>query len=152
LVTTNYRPITKQSALPKLLEKLFIPSLTFTFNNILDNNQHGFRRGRSVETNLLCFVNTLIKTMESGGQTDVIYTDFNKAFDSVNHSVLIAKLRLFGIHDPLLSWFSSYIDDRSQQVKINGFLSDSFLVPSGVPQGGHLFSISALFHFPIGFE
>jgi len=76
--------------------------------------------------------------MESAGQTDVIYTDFSKAFDSVNHSILIAKLRLFGIHNPLLSWFSSYLDDRSQQVKINGFLSDIYLVPSGVPQGGHL--------------
>lgn len=64
--------------------------------------------------------------MESGGQTDVIYTDFSKAFDSVNHSVLIAKLRLFGIHDPLLTWFSSYLDDKSQQVEINGFLSDIY--------------------------
>lgn len=79
-----------------------IPRLTFTFNNILDNNQHGFRRGRSVETNLLCFINTLIHTMGSGGQTDFIYTDFSQVLDSVNHSVLIAKLRLFGIHDTLL--------------------------------------------------
>lgn len=137
-LVTNYRPITKQSALPKLLEKLMIPSLTFTFNNILDNNQHGFRKGRSVETNLLCFYNTLINTMESGKQTDVIYMDFSKAFDSVNHSILIAKLSLFGVHDPLLSWFNSYLVGRSQQVKINGFLSDTFPVSSGVPQGGHL--------------
>lgn len=76
--------------------------------------------------------------MESGRQTDVIYTDFSKAFDFVNHSVLIAKLRLFGIYDPLLSWFSSYLIYRSQQVIINGFLSDIFSVLSGVTQGGHL--------------
>lgn len=80
-----------------------ILSLTFTFNNILGNNQHDFSRGRSVETNLLCFVNTLIHTMESRRQTYVIYTDVSDAFDSVNHSVLISKLRPFGIHDPLLS-------------------------------------------------
>lgn len=103
-LVTNYRLITKRSASPKLLEKWLIPSLTFTFNNILDNNQHSFRKWRSVETNLLRFVSTLILTMESSGQADVIYTDFSKAFDSVNHSVLIVKLHLFAIHDTLLYW------------------------------------------------
>lgn len=52
---------------------------------------------------------------------------------NVNHTVLIAKQHLFGIHDPLSSWFSFYLADRSQQVKNNGFLSDIFPVPSGVP-------------------
>jgi hypothetical protein len=135
---TNYRPITKQSALPKLIEKLIVPSLAFSFKNIIDNNQHGFRKGRSVETNLLCFYNFLVSSMESGKQTDVIYTDFSKAFDSVNHSMLIAKLRLYGISDPLITWLHSYLTDRSQQVKVNGSLSDTIQVPSGVPQGGHL--------------
>jgi hypothetical protein len=79
--------------------------------------------------------------MESGKQTDVIYSDFSKAFDSVNHSVLIAKLRLFGLTDPLISWIHSYLINKTQQVKINGFLSDVIKVPSGVPQGGHISSL-----------
>jgi hypothetical protein len=89
--------------LPKILEKLIVPSLTYTLKNILDNNQHGFRKRPSVEINLLCFYHFLRISMESGKQTDVIYTDFSKAFDLVNHSVLIAKLRLFGLTDPLIS-------------------------------------------------
>jgi len=137
------------------LEKLFITSLTFTFNNILDNNQHGFRRGRSVETNLLSFVNTYI-TYNGVCQTkDVICTDFSKAFYFVTHSVLIAKLCLFGIHDPLfIYWFiSSYLVDRSQQVIINGFLSDKFPVSSGVPQGpGRSLIIFTVCHLLNGFE
>ncbi|KAL4152733.1 hypothetical protein QTP88_000566 [Uroleucon formosanum] len=132
----NYRPIAKQSTLPKLLDELVTKALSFSFKTILDNNQHGFRKGRSVETNLLCFYNFLVNSMESGIQTDVIYTDFSKAFDSVNHSVLIAKLKAYGLPDHLLSWISSYLVNRVQQVKINGFLSNKLPVPSGVPQGG----------------
>lgn len=101
----NYRPITKQSALPKLLEKLMVSSSTFTLNNLLNTNQHDFRKGRLVETNLLCFYNAQIKSMESGKQTVVTYTDFSKAFDSVNHPVLIEKLKLDNISYYLILWF-----------------------------------------------
>jgi hypothetical protein len=147
----NYRPIAKQSTLPKLLDKLVTKALTFSFKTTLDNNQHGFRKGRSVETNLLCFYNFLVNSMESGIQTDVICTDFSKAFDSVNHSVLIAKLKTYGITDQLLTWISSYLMNRFQQVKINGFLSNKIPVPSGVPQGGHLSPLLfALFILDIG--
>lgn len=132
----NYRPIAKQSTLPKLLDELVTKALTFSFKTILDNNQHGFRKGRSVETNLLCFYNFLVSSMESGIQTDVIYTDFSKAFDSVNHSVLTAKLKTYAICDHLLTGISSYLVNRVQQVKINGFLSNKIPVPYGVPQGG----------------
>jgi hypothetical protein len=133
---TNYRPIAKESSLPKLLNKLVTKVLTFSYKTILDNNQHGFRKRRLVETNLLCFYNFLVNSIESGIQTDVIYTDFSKAFDSVNHSVLIAKLKTYGITDQLLNWLSSYITNRFQQVKINGFLLNKIPVLSDVPQGG----------------
>ena len=150
-MVTNYRPIATESSLTKLLDKLVTKELTFSFKTIFDNNQHGFRKGRSVETNLLCFYNFLVNSMESGIQTDVIYTDFSKAFDSVNHSVLIAKLKIYGITDQLLTWLSSYLANRFQQVKINGFLSNKIPVPSGVPQGGHLSPLLfALFILDIG--
>lgn len=74
-----------------------------------------------------------------------------KEFDSVNHSLLLAKLRLYGISNPLLSWFNSYLSDRTQQVKINEFLSDPFLAPLGVPQGGHISPLLfAIFIMDIG--
>lgn len=87
-MVSNYRPNTKLSALPKLLEILMMPWLTFSFKNVINTTQHSFIKGRSVETNLLCFYNAISKSMESDTQTVVIYTDFSKAFDSVNHSIV----------------------------------------------------------------
>jgi len=75
--------------------------------------------------------------MESEKLTNVIITDFSKAFVSV----LIAKLSLYGITESLLSWLRSYLIVRFQQVQINGFLSDILPVPSGIPQGGQLSSL-----------
>jgi len=101
-LVSNYRPISKLSALPKLLEMLMMPWLTFSFKNLINTTQHGFIKGCSDEMNLLCFYNAISKSMESGTQTDVIYTDFSKAFDSGNQSLLLAKLRLYGISRPLV--------------------------------------------------
>lgn len=79
--------------------------------------------------------------MEFGKQTDVIYTDWSKVFDSVNHSVLIAKLRFYGVPNSLIFWYSSYLTNRCQKVKVNGLLSNIFPTLSGVPQGSHLSSL-----------
>jgi len=91
-----------------------------------------------VKTNLLCFYNFLVNSMESGNQTDVIYTAFRKAFDSVNHSVISAQLKIYGLSDHLLTWISSYLVNRVQQVKINGFLSNKIPVPYWCSPRGHL--------------
>ena len=75
----------------------------------------------------------------SGGlQTDIIYTDFSKAFDRVNHCLLLKKLKVLGFNPKLLEWTSSYLSDRSKKVVFNNELSDTFKVTSGVPQGSHL--------------
>ena len=71
-------------------------------------------------------------------RVDCIYTDFSKAFDSVNHDILIQKLRAFGFSGPLLNWLSSYLRNRVQFVKYKNFLSNSINVTSGVTQGSHL--------------
>lgn len=76
--------------------------------------------------------------VESGGQVDVIYTDFSKAFDRVCHSYLINKLSRIGIHSTLLNWIESYLRGRKQYVDLSGWRSRQFDVPSGVPQGSHL--------------
>lgn len=85
--------------------------------------------------------NYIYNSFQCRSQVDVIYTDFKKAFDSVNHEILILVLRVSGFGEPLLSWFRSYLKDRYQWVKVFGIKSKLFLASSGVPQGGHLSSI-----------
>lgn len=84
------------------------------------------------------FANYARNVMESGFQVDCIYTDFNKAFNRVQHKVWIIKLSKIGIHSSLLNWLTSYLTDRTQRVKIRGSFSRRIHVRSRVPQGSHL--------------
>lgn len=104
----------------------------------ISDKQHGFLKRRSTVSNLACFTNHVLTEMEGGGQVDVIYTDFEKAFDRVNHAILLMKLEALGIHGDLLRWVKSYLTNRSQAVVIGGFRSNYIDIPSGVPQGSHL--------------
>lgn len=76
--------------------------------------------------------------MEARGQVDAVYTDFAKAFDRVDHSILSMKLNYTGIHGSLLRWFESYLTNRSQLVALLGYESVPFSPSSGVPQGSKL--------------
>jgi len=104
----------------------------------LNEQQHGFRNGRSTTTNLMIFTSFILCEMQKGFSVDAIYTDFSKAFDRVDHGILIKKLKKYGISGPILSWISSYLSERSQIVKFQGRLSKTIKVLSGVPQGSHL--------------
>jgi len=90
---TNYRPISKLCALPKLLDKLVESKISDSFKNILVDEQHGFRKSGSTETNLIVFYSHLIDVVKSGGRVDAIYIDFKKAFDSIDHGILMIKLK-----------------------------------------------------------
>jgi len=93
---------------------------------------------RSTTTNLLEFSSLVIKGFKNKMQTDVVYTDFSKAFDSVNHCLLINKLNLIGFPYNLLIWLSDYLTNRTQNVVFKSAISRPVLVTSGVPQGSHL--------------
>jgi len=80
----------------------------------------------------------MFSSFDIGAQVDVIDTDFSKAFDSVNHKVLLHILRSSGFGDPLLSWFESFLTHGPQWVKLSDIRSEPFIATSGVPQGGHL--------------
>lgn len=134
----NYRPISKMSILAKLLDSIISKKISPIFYNALSTNQHGFIQGRSTSTNLLLFVESLSDALEKRQQIDVAYTDFSKAFDRVQHTLLINKLRSFGVHGTLLLWFESYLSNRTQIVRIKHALSKEISVDSGVPQGAHL--------------
>ena len=123
---TNYRPIAKQSSLPKLLEKLTLPTITEAFKNIIIDRQHGFVKGRSTITNLFTYIDGIVSALDTGMEVHTVYTDLSKAFDTVNPTILIRKLFEYGVRNKALAWFSSYLTGRSLQVIINSTKSPKF--------------------------
>ncbi len=136
----NYRPISLTSVCCKVLEHS-ITSAIMTHaeaNNILYNNQHGFRKQRSCETQLIEFLDEISSNLDQGKQTDVLVMDFAKAFDKVSHSLLTHKLQAYGITGKINQWIRNWLSNRSQSVIVEGHKSDPVSVDSGVPQGSVL--------------
>ena len=134
----NYRGVAIQPTLAKVFEAIVCQVLSSQVKPCVSNLQHGFMKNRSTSTNLLLFSNFLRLNIQARRQVDCIYTDYKKAFDRVDHKILIEKLRCLGFHSNILLWIQSYLSGRSQNVKIQGFESRYFPVKSGVPQGSHL--------------
>lgn len=134
----NYRPISILSTLSKVFERLVHGSLYPHIHQHIILEQHGFVKRRSTTTNLMVFTNYLFEHMDQRIQVDAVYTDFQKAFDKVDHKILMDKIAFNGIRGNLLRWFMSYIFNRTQKVVVNGYESDVVTVTSGVPQGSIL--------------
>ena len=107
-------------------------------NNILNDAQHGFRKKRSCESQLILTTNDLAEELDKGGQTDTVLLDFSKAFDRVPHQRLIMKLFHYGIKGKTLAWIQNFLAFRTQQVVVEGETSSIGQVTSGVPQGSVL--------------
>ena len=103
--------------------------------NLLSTKQYGFISGRSTTTQLLFYLDECIKIITDGGVVDSIYLDFSKAFDTVPHRRLIGKLEAYGIRGNLLNWISAFLQNRTQEVVVNGSKSVASQVISGIPQG-----------------
>lgn len=134
----NYRPISILNVFSKIFEKSVYNSIYPFVSKCIPSEQHGFLKGRSTTTNLVLFAKYIRDNIEQGYQIDVIYTDFEKAFDRVDHNILLSKLHKLGIHGDLLRWIESYLTNRCQAVVLGGYRSDFIIIPSGVPQGSHL--------------
>lgn len=134
----NYRGIAKLSAIPKLFESILASQISLDIQRIISPLQHGFVSKRSTSTNLSECMNIILHQFKSKVQTDIIYTDFSKAFDSVNLELMMIKLEMYGFPTLLLNWLRSYMFDRCQQVLYNSVKSSPFIATSGVPQGSHL--------------
>ncbi len=136
----NFRLISLTSHTVKILERVlrnfFIEHLEN--NKLINLNQHGFRQNRSCCTQLVSHINYILSSSIQGNEVDCVYLDFAKAFDKMDHGLLLRKLELYGITGKYLEWVKNFLEDRTQVVFLNNFYSYSTTVQSGVPQGSVL--------------
>ena len=137
---SNYRPVSLTCIFGKVMEKLIKDQLLEHIygNQIMNDSQHGFTKGRSCLTNLLDFFETVYEKLDRDRAVDIIYLDFAKAFDKVPHLRLSSKLEACGIEGNIHRWIKNWLFDRRQKVGIRGHYSDWIGVMSGVPQGSVL--------------
>ena len=134
----NYRPISLLSVFDKLLEKLMLNRLNpfLNKNNILYKYQFGFRKNHATTHALTEVIDYIYKSLDEGNYVFGIYIDLKKAFDTVEHKILLYKLQYYGIRGLALEWFKSYLSNRKQFVLINDTYSNNIdLCEYGVPQG-----------------
>lgn len=139
-VPKNYRPVALTSHLIKLFEKILRNKIVkfLEDNNLMNNNQHGFRRFRSCLSQLLEHYDLLLNVLQTNQNADVIYLDFAKAFDVVDHHILLRKLKRLGITGKVGKWIHNFLTNRTQYVTVEGQTSSEAPVTSGVPQGSVL--------------
>jgi len=137
---SNYRPVSLTSIVCKIMESIVTDNINkhFIDNNFFSQKQFGFIKGRSTVIQLLRMLDEWTEKLENGGHVDVVYTDFEKAFDKVPHKRLINKLASYGIDNHTIEWIKAFLCNRKQRVKLNGKLSEWSSVLSGIPQGSIL--------------
>ena len=134
------RPVSLTSVICKLLETIIRDHMMdfLIKHKLINPSQHGFLKARSCLTNLLCFFEEITKRVDEGSPVDVIYLDFQKAFDKVPHQRIILKLKSHGMGNSIINWIEQWLSDRTQRVVVDGEVSNWKSVLSGVPQGSVL--------------
>lgn len=134
---SNYRPISLTSLVVKTLEKLVTRHIMAHLedHDLLSPHQYGFRAGFSCTSQLIRLFHSWASALDKNKTSDVVFLDFEKAFDSVPHKHLISKLGRYGINGQILEWLGDFLQDRFQRVVLEGESSDWSMVYSGVPQG-----------------
>ena len=137
---TIYRPMSTLSSFRKVFKKLIYNQL-YNFlekYSILHMYQFGFRKGYSTEQAILELTDSLKKAMDKKLVTYGLFLDFSKAFDTINHDILLSKLYRYGMRGNPLRWFENYLYNRNQVVKIGDTISSSQTIICGIPQGSTL--------------
>jgi hypothetical protein len=136
-LASNYRPVSLTSITCKVMEHIVHSSVMCHFerNKILTNAQHGFRKKRSCESQLIVTIHDIASKLERDLQVDIILLDFAKAFDKVPHHCLLHKLEYYGVNPKTNRWIRSFLENRKQIVILEGTVSKQVPVLSGGPQG-----------------
>ena len=144
----NYRPISILPVLSKVLERAVHIQLYkyLQQNKILSPYQSGFRKRHSTKFAALSFSDNIRRNMDQGQLTGAVFIDLRKAFDTVDHTVLLIKLSNLGILDKEHGWFTDYLSNRTQVVEFQGVTSTPEAISTGVPQGSILGPLLFILH------
>ena len=136
----NYRPISVISVVAKIFEKFTFEQLYeyLNNNNLISESQSGFRSLHSTLTALIEATDNWSINIDKGLLNGVIFIDLKKAFDTIDHTILLRKLRIYGVDENGIKFFESYLSNRSQRCCVNGELSETAKITCGVPQGSNL--------------
>ena len=139
-IMDNYRPISLLTSITKLFEKVVFTQLNdyFRNNDLFYDSQYGFLKDHSTEYAAMELTDKILKAIDDKNISLAIFMDLSKAFDTLDHGILINKLAHYGIHGTTFQWFSSYLTDRNQYVEIDGVTSNILPLSTGVPQGSIL--------------
>ena len=136
----NYRPITVLPTISKILERAVHKQLYefLSMNELLTPYQFGFRPKLSTVTALAHFTDNILQSLDKGGFTGAVFLDLSKAFDTVDHVLLLEKLKTIGASSQVVKWFTSYLESQYQVTSVENCQSTQQIVPVGVPQGSIL--------------
>ena len=140
LLTENYRPISLLPCISKVFEKVVFKQVYTYFDNkkLLYISQYGFRKYHSTDHACLEFLDKVMSDLDKGETPFSVFIDLSKAFDTINHHILLHKLIYYGLDNTSVNWFKSYLSNRSQMVYIDDEHSSQELITTGVPQGSVL--------------
>ena len=143
----NYRPVSLLPIISKIFERIMLNQVTAYMNEYLSPHLCGYRKGFSMQTILSSLTEKWKQVLDSKGYGAAVLMDLSKAFDTINHELLIAKLHAYGFTKKSLTFIFNYLSDRWQHVKIDSSFSSWSELIQGVPQGSVLGATSIQYLF-----